>query len=611
MKRLLIALSALMALAVSCQQPDDTISEESVVVIPDGPVMLQDTQFGMYYGNIDNDGMGLFSIVLSDARCYQDKLDSPYLDSEGDMLVLQIKTPLLADDEQICLPAGEYEVSAEAALNSIDASASYVKRQVGSMQSKWNLESGVINVVKEESGEYQITTRDLVITKDEIADTVEYVCISTIEVADYLCEAPARLGLKDDIIDMPFPDMDCIYNGDLFGNGTGNFIINLATKGFVTEEGEMTDIPGIYMTLNLFSRLYSGNSEPVLEEGRYTVSTTSSSSLLARWSILPGLYLDSTPFGSYVLQQPAEGEGTMEFISSGIVDIAYEETAETRAAKSRYMVMTYTFKTSSREISGVWRGEVLVDNQAAPTGGSYLTTLDHDVECDMSKVTGGTLALIETLHRENVEAQWNYDIAEAWQLYLQPRDWTEEEYNIPWLQDDNENGIPDRLEAYCADGDVMILEFILPLGSQGQIAPEPGKTYTYTMQPNLSIEDPMYEVYVSRMGRPYDEIFDPQYAEENYGWAEGLGITSYERCNARRGFTWSTDGWRGNWYLHYETGRHQVLDGYAPAINGWVKVTRTGDDIYDFEWDLIDDNPGTPNKITGSIKDCKVSIRLN
>lgn len=90
MKRLLIALSALMALAVSCQQPDDTISEESVVVIPDGPVMLQDTQFGMYYGNIDNDGMGLFSIVLSDARCYQDKLDSPYLDSEGDMLVLQI-----------------------------------------------------------------------------------------------------------------------------------------------------------------------------------------------------------------------------------------------------------------------------------------------------------------------------------------------------------------------------------------------------------------------------------------------------------------------------------------------------------------------------------------
>ena len=242
---------------------------------------------------------------------------------------------------------------------------------------------------------------------------------------------------------------------------------------------------------------------------------------------------------------------------------------------------------------------------------SFLTTLDHDVECDMSKVTGGTLRLIETLHRDNVEPQWNYDIAEAWQLYLQPRDWTPEEKEIPWLQDDNENGIPDRLEAWCMDGDVMVLEFVLPLASQGVIAPELNKTYTYTMQPNLEKTHEMYEIYVSRMDRPADEIFDPYYAEQFPGWAEGLGITSYDRCNARRGFTWAEDGFRGNWYMHYETGRHGILDGHAPAVNGWVKVTRTGDDIYDFEWDFIDDNPGTPNRITGSIKDCNVKIQLN
>lgn len=611
MKRLFIILTVLLAFAVSCDRSGGLSQEESVVVLPDGPVMLQDARFGMYYGNIDNDGLGLFSIVLSDARCYQDKLNNPYLDSEGDMLVLQIKTPLLSEEDQICLPAGEYAVSDEVSVNSVKADASYVRRQVGSMQSKWNLESGVINVERDETGEYQITTRDLVITKDEQADTVDYVCLSTIHVDDYLSAAPGLIGLGDDIIDMPFTDVECIYNGNLFGNGTGNFIVNLSTKGFVTEDGDVMDVPGIYITLNFFSRLYSGNSEPVLEEGRYTVSTATSSSLMSRWTLLPGLYLDTTPFGSYVLQQPSEGEGTLEFIASGSVDVSYEEDAQTRAATSRRMVLTYSFKTSSREISGQWRGDITVENMAEGSAESYLTTLDHDVECDMSKVTGGTLALIETLHRDNVEEVWNYDIAEAWQLYLQPRDWTEEEYEIPWLQDDNENGIPDRLEAYCADGDVMILEFVLPLGSQGQIAPELGKTYTYTLQPNLSVEDEMYEIYVSRMGRPYDEIFDPKYAEDHFGWAEGLGITSYDRCNARRGFTWSSDGWRGNWYMHYETGRHQILDGYAPAINGYVNVTRTGDDIYDFEWDFIDDNPGTPNKITGSIKDCKVRIQLN
>ena len=631
MKKLMIITMAILSMAVSCQQPIDPTPGDSVVVLPDGAVMLQDTQFGMYYGNLNNDGIGVFSIVLSDARCYRDDLSNPYLDSEGDMLVLQIKTPLLSDDAEMNLPAGEYPVSQDGKINTVNASASYVKRLVGSMQSKWDLKSGSVNVAKDESGEYRITTTELVIAKDEVTDTVEYVCYSSIKVDDYMTAAPAMLSTDDDIIDMPFPFFECIYNGDLFGNGTGNFIVNMSTKGFVTQDGNVMDIPGIYISLNFFSRLYSGNSEPVLEEGRYTVSTMTSSSLFSRWTILPGLMMDGTPFGSYVLQQPADGEGTMEFISSGVVDVKYDESGEaTKAPKARKCTFTYSFKTSSRVITGEWKGEILVDDQALTTNESYLTTLDHDVECDMSKVSSGTLHLVETLHRDNIEEQWDYDIAEAWQLYLQPRDWDSEEYAIPWVDpenplgadgvagteddymyDKNMNGIRDRLEAHCGDGDVMILEFVLPLGSQGVIAPELGKTYTYTMQPNLAETEEMYEIYVSRLGRPADEIFDPYYADQHPGWAEGIGITDYDHCNARRGFTWSEDGYRGNWYLHYETGRHMVLDEHAPAVNGTVKVTRTADDIYDFEWDFIDDNPGTPNKITGSLKDCKVSIHLN
>lgn len=598
-------------MAAACQEPVTQEPDTSLVVLPEGALELQDARFGMYYGDIDKDGTGVFSIVLSDARCYQDRLGSPYMDSEGDMLVLRLKTPLLASDDAIAIPEGDYTVSETGEVNTVDAGGSYMKRLVGTMQSRWDITAGTVSVRREESGEYSVTTSGLVVSKGGTEEKVEYVCLSSIEVADYMTAAPSLISTADDIIDMPFPNLECIYNGDLYGNGTGNFIVNLYTKGFVDDNGEMTDIPGIYITLNFFSRLYSGNSAPVLEEGRYTVSATTGTTLFQRWSILPGLLLESSPFGSYVLQQPAEGEGTMEFISSGVVDVKYDDAAVTKADKARSCTLTYSFTTSTRTISGVWSGEILVDDQSAGSTESYLTTLDHDVQCDMSKVTGGTLTLIETLHRDNVEAEWDYDIAEAWQLYLQPRDWTEEEYAIPWLQDDNENGIPDRLEAYCADGDFMILEFVLPLGSQGQIAPELGRTYTYTMQPDLAMSEEMYEIYVSRMGRPYDEIFDPFYAEQYPGWAEGIGITSYDRCNARRGFTWSADGWRGNWYQHYETGQHYHLDEYAPAINGWVKVTRTGEGVYDFEWDFIDDNPGTPNRITGSIRDCKVKIQLN
>ena len=615
MKRIITLFSMAALLVCACNGPVEPTIEESVVYLPDGAIVLQDTELGIYYGDRNQDGTGVVSLVLSDAHCYQDQLDNPYLDSEGDMLVLSLRTPLLDSDAVMELPAGDYHVSAEAALNTVDASASYVTRLVGNMQSRWALESGSVNVSKAESGEYSISS-SLVLAKDGQKDSVEYVCVSAIRIADYKDVAPTMVSVEDDIVDMPFADVACIYNGDLFGNGTGNFLVNMSTKGFVTADGEVMDVAGVYITMNFFSRLYSGNSDPELEEGRYTVTTAmSQETLMQRWSLLPGLYMETTPFGTYLLQQTSDKEAVMEFISSGVVDVNYE--GEKVPGSQRICTITYDLNTSGRKISGVWRGVLEVDNQAATTTTeSYLSTLDHDVECDMSKVTGGTLRHIETLHRDNIEEQWDYDIAEAWQLYLEPRDWTSVEKDIPWVDTDgkmydkNGNGIRDRLEAWCADGDFMILEFVLPLGSQGVIAPEIGKTYEYTMQPNLALEDEMYEIYVSRMGRPNDEIFDPRYAEQFKGWAEGCNLQGYEYCNARRGFTWASDGFRGNWYMHYETGQHQILDEHAPAVNGWVKVTRTADELYDFEWEFYDDNPGTHNKITGSIKNCLVKVAL-
>ena len=616
MKRFFAITTSLLALATACQQQIEP--EEPVVFLPDGVVALQDAQFGMYYGDLNKDGIGVLSVVLSDARCYQDELDKPYMDSEGDMLVLQFRIPLLSDDQEMALPAGAYPVAEDGAVNTIFSSESYVKRMQGTMQSKWDLMSGTVNVSKDEAGLYQISTEDLVVSKDGVVDTLAYVCRSSIKVADYLTEAPAMLGTKDDIIDMPFPDFKMEYYGDLYGNGTGNFVVSMSTKGFVTEEGDVLDVPGVYVTLNFFSRLYT-NTDPVLEEGRYTVSAMTADALFSRWSLFPGLLMDGSPFGSYFFQNTADSGGVVEpeFITSGVVDVAYEEDSDTKASYTRNIVLTYTLKSSTRSVSGVWKGEIEVANLAEGATESFLTTLDHDVDCNMDKVTEGVLCFVETLHRENVEPQWNYDIAECWQLYLQPRDWTPDEYAIPWLQDNDNNGISDRLDAYCADGDVMLLEFVLPLEedlpagvSRGDIAPEIGKEYLYTLQPNLAATEEMYEIYVSRMGRPNDEVFDDEYARQFPGWADGCNIEGYEYCNSRRGFTWSSDGFRGTWYMHYETGRHQVLDEHAPAVNGWVKVVRTSEDVYDFEWEFIDDNPGTPNVIKGSKKGCKVRKQI-
>ena len=611
------------------------MQEVDVLDIPSGAVELRDMGFGMYYGEDNQDTLGVFSLVLSDARCYQEKIGQPFMDSEGDMLVLNFRTPFVKDGQEIALPHGDYEVSASGASETVYAPESYVIRMTGSTQTKWNIRSGSVKVAKGADEKYNVTISDLAIEKGGVVDTASYWCLSALTFDDYSLLLPSLLGTSDDIINVPFPYLNCTYYGNLYGNGTGNFVVSMATKGFIVqnEEGveEMTDMAGVYLTLNFFSRLYVGNAAPVIEAGRYEVSSLASDELLSRWTLFPGVLMDGTPFGSYVLQQPAQGEGTMEYISGGYVDVVYHETdPATKAALSQYCVMTFDLKTSTRKIKGVWRGYMPVTNLAESSADSYLTTLDHDVECNMSKATEATLTLVETLHRKNVESELDYDIAEAWRLYIAPRDWTAAEKEIPWVDennpkgadgiegtaddwmyDKNKNGIRDRLEAWCGDGDIMSLEFVLPLGSQGTIAPELNKTYTYTMQPSLAVDAEMYEIYVSQMGRPADEIFDAQYAREHKGWAEGLNITSYDRCNARRGFTWSTDGFRGNWYIHNETGRHQVIDEHAPAINGTVKVTRTGADIYDLEWDFIDDYPGTPNKITGSVKGLKVKKYLN
>ena len=107
----------------------------------------------------------------------------------------------------------------------------------------------------------------------------------------------------------------------------------------------------------------------------------------------------------------------------------------------------------------------------------------------------------------------------------------------------------------------------------------------------------LYNMSVSRMGRPYDDIF----YEPN--WGDYYYMTG---TDARRGFTWD-GGYRGNWYLHYMEGTWQNMDEMAPAVKGTVSVKRTteysvatGGREAQFElvWNLYDDSEAS-NNISG------------
>lgn len=579
---LFLAISA----AVSCKTSTETVPAEpqkSPVVLPGGAIELNDQEFGIYYGDKYRDGSGVFYLVLSDAACYRDGYGAPYMDSQGDMLVLELNTAALVEGEAMDIPVGKYEFGvSKSGMQSIIPSSSYVVRLEGQTQTKYEIKSGSINVVRTPDGGYDIITEDFILQKDGVDIPVSYSFYGDILLEDYDLVAPSMVTVEDDIVDMPLTDIAALYYGNLYGYGTANYVITLYTQGF---DESTVDKPGLLLTLNLFADLISGDRVPALDLGRYTVKGTFDAT---EFSMLYGLTMTSSTgqpyaFGSYVYQVDAHEGSVIDYITSGTLDVDRDE--------DNVYTFVYDFKTaSSRSIKGVWEGEIDFADVSIDDDRVVLSTLEDDVDCDMSKIETGSLGLVEVLKTTEMEPK---DIAEVWRLSLQPRDFTEEERELPW---------DERIEVYCPDGDAMIFEFVLPLGSDGNPAPVKGKEYVYRVQPDLAMTDYDYQLCVSKMGRPYDDIFDPGQHDMYYF------ISSYDFCNSRRGFTWSEDGYRGVWYFHYLEKHWLNLDEHAPAVRGDIKITNLdgvknvdGKNVAQMqvEWNLIDDSDAA-NKIRGS-----------
>jgi hypothetical protein len=554
----------------ACEQ--NTVEEQGTVVIYDGPVDLADQGFGMYYGDKGYNSVGVYSVVLSDAVCFRDGFGDPYLDSEGDMLVLEFLAPIDAEYEFAGLPEGTYQITSDKTVTPrINTQTSYVKRLIGSVQYQYALESGNIKVSKNSQGLYDVETVDLVISKGNERHNIYYSYSGDIKIDEWSKVAVNVQDLKSDIVDMPFPYVSPVYYGNLFGYGTGNYVVTLATDGFM--EDETGTVPGVAVILNMFGELVPGDNTILLKEGTYTVYPDFNYN---EFSMLYGLNMDGVPFGTYLAQIDKNGTQSVEFINGGTVEV-------TRSSVNYEDVYTlkYSLNAPSRKVTGTWVGKLEFMDASEGSGRVILSTLDGDVTCDMSKIERGRMAHVETL-KTTYEL---IEIAEAWQLWLEPRMWTDEEMKLPFEE---------RVQAWDPNGDIMLLEFVVPFEANGDIAPVLNKEYKYTIQPNLSMEDPLYKVSVSKMGRPYDDIFYQPF------WNDYTYMTGVD---ARRGFTWD-GGFRGNWYFHYMPQTWQNMDEMAPAVKGTVTVTRTSDYVeladgreanFNIVWDLFDDAEASYN----------------
>ena len=586
----ILLLSAVLLGACNLNQPVAP-EQGSNVVLYEGAVELADKQFGLYYGDRNGNETGVYYVVLSDAMCFRAGFGNPYMDSEGDMLVLEFNGPLAEDELNPRIPEGTYVVGAtKSGESTIDPTRSYVQRFVGNVQSKYEIKSGSITVGASQSGGYDLYTTDLVISKAGQDYSVRYSYNGDILLEDYMLVAPSQVGLKEDVVDMPFADAEGGYYGNLYGYGTANYMITLNTRGFADDDSNT--LPGMMLVLNLFDELPSGdNKKIVITPGTYTVQTYMNAAV---GTMLYGLTMSdssgaSSPFGTFFYQITADGQQSVEFIDAGTLKVDHDDDADGDGDYKYTFEYDFTSSAAGRGYRGSWVGEVHVSDLSTDSDRVILSTLEDDVYCDMSKVETATLSKVETLQSTlNTDASPRKDLKTVWQLHLQPRDWTaDEKKNYDW---------DERLEVWTPDGDCMVLEFILPLDSNGEIAPRPNYEYVYTIQPNCSIDSPENAMCCSQMGRTYDDLFHPETSQywgyANYSWFP----KEFDYCNARRGFTW--DGWfRGVWYYHLRTGKYFDMDENAPGVFGTVKVIRNGN-IYTIVWDLLDDAE-SPNKIQG------------
>ena len=584
----LLALMLLSLTFVGCDKKESQEQTESPVVLFQGAVELSDKKFGLYYGDKYGNEVGVYYVVLSDAMCFNNGYADPYMDSEGDMLVLEFNGELTGNESDPRLPDGTYVVGeTEAGKLTVNPKNSYVQKLENKMQRKYSIQSGEFYVATSDAGGYDIYTKNLVLSKGNEVINASYSYNGDILLEDYRVVAPSKVGLKEDIIDMPFYEAAGGYYGNIYGYGTANYMITLSTKGF--SDDDSNTLPGMMLVLNLFDKLPKGDDKVIaINPGTYKVQTYMDASV---GSMLYGLSMSSTsgaasPFGTFFYQITASGEQSIEYIDSGYINLDRDDDDD-GDGDYKYTI-EYNFKSSvaGREYKGTWTGEIYMDDLSTDSERLVLSTLERDVECDMSKVSQGRIEKVETLKSTEENPK---DLMEVWQVTLEPRDWTaEEKKNYEW---------DERLEKWTPDGDCMIFEFNLPIGKNGDIAPNPNTEYVYTIQPNCNIDSDDYTMCVSQMGRPYDDLFHPETAARwgytSYSWFP----TEFEYCISRRGFTW--DGWfRGVWYYHMKTGKYFEMDENAPAVFGKIYVTRDGSD-YKFTWDLQDDAV-SPNKITGS-----------
>lgn len=184
-------------------------------------------------------------------------------------------------------------------------------------------------------------------------------------------------------IECTFTDAMAVYDGNLFQSNTGEFYLNLGDGELNKENGMIVAPNTTRVAIMLFDVLFKDATEAHVMPGTYTMANN-----FRRKTWYPGMEMDymgmTFPFGTYVQKhcpgEFAESDFGYSYVSDGTVEIE-------RGDDGIYDITVDCVTTYGHSIKGTFHGAIpVVDQSAGNSGPSSISTLEHDVVCDLDQI---------------------------------------------------------------------------------------------------------------------------------------------------------------------------------------------------------------------------------
>ncbi len=393
------------------------------------------------YDPMDEDVADYYIILTDNEDATWTKEDGTKM-SNGYALSLDLYAPAGAP---ITLADGTYTSSSENGSMTYDPDYSYLTYydESGASGAEYELTGDVV-VKQTQAGIYSITAT---VAGQEMTFT------GSVAFTDGTIAPSVYNQIRRDL-DLTMNGALAFYDGNLYESNTGAMYINLYDHGFNDQTGGMTE-DGCSLALMVFGKLFADSKSATLDPGTYTMNRN-----FNRHSWYPGLEADyagtTVVLGSYAKERNpskysdgygysylAEGTIIIEDLGGGVFKITVDAVT-----------------TLGNAVKATFEGTVPVIDQAVSQGGSSISTLEDDVQLDLSPIP--------------VCRIFNSGVVNDCQCYIV-------DIGSPAGRDD------------ITEGDIMRMEFVLPAGTQHL------QEGTYTVMDEKY--DTYYEPYKLTRGR--------------------------------------------------------------------------------------------------------------